>query len=545
MTRHHKWKGGTMIKMLIISYLWLITIGILTAQDIKSDPIYSIAISPQNPEIVYAGTKGAVYRIDKDGCYRSTPSREISEVFLLAVDPTNALRLFVLPKFRVDSVYRAVRPLIKPVFLTNDGGNNWERVNIPDVMKYTLLNHWVANYGSIAIDPLNPNLISIGAEGRFTTLSDGPYDCACLIFSTDGGNKWNISVIPRIGTRYPRPIHSVVSTSKTLLFSTPDGIFRMRNDVKKYDGCLKGSPKDVTKLVIDPANRDRILGITQDGKIYETVNNGDSFALLVETQKKISSLVIDPKSAKTLWIGTDYGIFKSTDNGNNWDEAGKGQIEPKMIYSLVINPTNNQLMYCGTNQGLFVSEDKGVTWQIYKTPAEKKAEDLLSQAESLEKSQEDSKALLVYKQILDSFPSFEITKTAEQKYRELEKRITEQKINQIRKELQGVSEEKVKNAILKLGLSEDESNSLARAIDNLSSSDAITVIKNGLGLPLVDEQCDIQYRRLSRYQRFYAILRYKDYLGESAVKELSSILNISNTTAKNLANINPKNLLVK
>jgi len=538
-------KGDIMIKMLIIICLCAISTGVLSAQDIKSDPIYSIAISPQNPEIVYAGTKGAVYRIDKGECYRSTLLGEISEILLLAIDPTNAFRLFAVPMFRVDSVYRAVRPLIKPVLITNDGGNNWEKVNIPDVMKYTLLNHWVANYGSIGIDPLNPKLISIGAEGRATMLSDGPYDLACLIFSNDGGNKWNISVIPRIGTRYPRPIHSILSTSKTQFFSTPDGVFRFRNDVKKYDGCLKNSPKDVLGLIVDPSSRDRVLGITLDGKIYETVNNGDSFALLVETQKKISCLAIDPKVSKTLWIGTDNGIFKSNDNGTTWEETGKGQIEPKMIYSLAINPAYNQLMYCGTNQGMFVSVNQGLTWQKYKTPAEQRAEYLLAQAESLNLRKEDSKAILVYKQILDSFPSLEVAKTAEQKYREFEKRIAEQKINQIRTELQGVSEEKVKNAILKLGLTEDESNSLASVIDNLTSSDAIAVMKNGLALPLVDEECELQYRRLSRYQRFYAILCYKDFLGESAVKELSSMLNISNTTAENLVNINPKSFFVK
>jgi photosystem II stability/assembly factor-like uncharacterized protein len=494
--------------LFIVLFLSFHNAGALFAQSIKSDPIYTIAISPQNPDIIYAGSKGSVYRIEKDEVFRL--GKEVGEFLYLVANPANAKIVFTTIKLSDTTSF---------VLTTSDGGKSWQIVSISEVMKYTLLNHKVGNYGPIAIDPLNPKLISIGAEGRATMLSDGPYDLACLIFSTDGGKSWNISTIPRIGTNYPRPIHSVLSTSKTLFFSTPDGIFRMRNDVKKYDGCLKNSPKDVVKLIVDPANRDRILGITQDGKIYETVNNGDSFALLAETKKRINCIVIDPKAPKILWIGTDNGIFKSTDNGATWEEIGKGQIEPDIILSLAINPANSQLMYCGTNQGLFVSDNQGVTWQKYKTPAEQRAENLLAQAESLELGKEDTKAILLYKQVIDSFPSLPSAKVAEQKYKEVEVRIRENEIVDARKRIASVSEEKARSAISGLGLNEQESNALASTIENLSSSNAAVVMKEGLGIPLSDAECASEYRNLTLFQKFYAVLCYleqqKEYLNKT------------------------------
>jgi photosystem II stability/assembly factor-like uncharacterized protein len=551
-------KGGCMYKTLTIIWLFLMSVSILFAQSIKSDPIYAIAISPQNPDIIYAGSKGVVYIVERDNLFSYTPSKkevwlrfipdaEIGDFLSLAADPTNAKRAFAVTKL-TSKLYNST----SVVLTTSDGGKNWDKVSIPEVMKYTFLNHKVGNYGPIAIDPLNPKIISVGAEGRATMLGEGPFDLACLILSTDGGDKWNISVIPRIGTRYPKPINSILSTSKSLFFSTPDGIFRFRNDVKKY-GFLEGSPKNVTKLVVDPSNQDRILAITQDGKIYETINNGDSFALLVETNKKINCLTIDSKEPKTLWIGTDNGVFKSTDNGTTWNEMGKGQIKSKMVYSLAINPANNQLMYCGTNQGLFVSEDQGITWQIYKTSAEKKAEKLLSQAESLELRKEYDKAIILYKQILDSFPTVELTKVAEQKYKEL-------KIANARKQIALVSEEKVRSAIDRLGLSVEESNALFSAITNISRRSMIEIIINGLEMPLDEDSACQEYQKMTPFQKFYAILCYKDYRdriikeaserGEEvemdvSVELLDLLPGVSLETIKKLCKISPKNLIIK
>lgn len=533
--------------------------NILIGQNIKSDPIHAITISPQNPEIIYAGSKHTLYIIEKDELFSYTPSSEewfpsisdikIGNLVSFAVDPTEAKRVFAI--FALEVAKEFLRTSFTSIVLTTtNGGKTWNKVLIPDVMVYTLLKHKVGNYGSIVIDPLNPQIISIGAEGRATMLGEGPFDLACLIFSADGGKNWNISVIPRIGTRYPRPIHSIVSTSKTLFFSTSDGIFRWRNDVKKYDGCLKDSPKNVIKLVADPSNRDRILALTQDGKIYETTNNGDSFALLVETNKKVNCLVIDPKEPKTLWIGTDNGIFRSTDNGTTWEEIGKSQIKPKVIYSIAINPANNHVIYCGTNEGLFVSENRGMAWQIFKTASEKRAEFLLAQAESLELRKEDSTAILLYKKILDSFPSLELTKVAEHKYKEVEARIKEKKISDARKRIAKVSEEKVRSAIGRLGLSESEANSLAEAIENLSREYIIEVIINGMEMFMSESEAQQEYQKMSKFQKFYVILFAAEKLSENDPDPLSSKqsklkkwLYLSEDLVKKLGQIKSESLL--
>jgi hypothetical protein len=151
--------------------------------------------------------------------------------------------------------------------------------------------------------------------------------------------------------------------------------------------------------------------------------------------------------------------------------------------------------------------------------------------------EDEAKALLQqgeYDKIMSQYPNSKAAVAAK-----------EAKIAQIRKRLQKVSDEKVRVAIAKLELDEYDAAKFGMTLENLSSSLVIAVIKNGLGMPLDDAECVQEYRNLSKFQKFYAIICYKDYLGEDAVEELSSIFNISKITAERLVEISPKNLLGK
>lgn len=176
---------------------------------------------------------------------------------------------------------------------------------------------------------------------------------------------------------------------------------------------------------------------------------------------------------------------------------------------------------------------------------EEEAKVIFKQAQVKELDIQYFDALSIYDKIISEYPYSSAVPKAKERKAELEKKIRETKITQIRNQLQSVSEGKVINVIEKLGLTEYESNEFGWRIENLSFSTAVAVMKNGLGLPLNDAECEQEYKNLSRYQKFYAILCYKDYLGEAAIEELSSIFDISNTTAEKLVNINPKSLLMK
>jgi photosystem II stability/assembly factor-like uncharacterized protein len=107
----------------------------------------------------------------------------------------------------------------------------------------------------------------------------------------------------------------------------------------------------------------------------------------------VSTIVIDPSSQNTLYIGTGefkrysqpgqigtpgaratygLGILKSTDGGTTWSQTGLNwQLQDyKSIQRIVIHPTNRQILYAATSDGVYKTTDGGNTWsQSLATPA--------------------------------------------------------------------------------------------------------------------------------------------------------------------------------
>ena len=77
--------------------------------------------------------------------------------------------------------------------------------------------------------------------------------------------------------------------------------------------------------------------------------------------RKVGSIVSD---SKNLYLGSDIGIFLSTDNGLSWLAMNNG-MESVIIGSYTISSlaANGQNIYAGTHSfGIFLSTDKGIKW---------------------------------------------------------------------------------------------------------------------------------------------------------------------------------------
>ena len=61
----------------------------------------------------------------------------------------------------------------------------------------------------------------------------------------------------------------------------------------------------------------------------------------------------------TLYAGTRYGVFKSTNGGGNWSDTGLS--DPVIIF-LEIDPITPDTLYAGTDGGVFVIEEGGFSF---------------------------------------------------------------------------------------------------------------------------------------------------------------------------------------
>ena len=118
------------------------------------------------------------------------------------------------------------------------------------------------------------------------------------------------------------------------------------------------------------------------GGVWKSVNGGTTFKPVFDKEpvQSIGAITIDPKNAKTIWVGTGEtwtrnstsvgdGVYKSTDGGDNWTNLGLNDSE--RISKILVDPTNTNTVYvCATGKlwsdsdqrGVYRTTDGGKTW---------------------------------------------------------------------------------------------------------------------------------------------------------------------------------------
>jgi uncharacterized protein (TIGR03437 family) len=132
----------------------------------------------------------------------------------------------------------------------------------------------------------------------------------------------------------------------------------------------------VTSLVVDPRSATTVYAGTAEGGVWKTTNGGVNWMPLTDTQPSlaIGSLALDPSNPDTIYAGTGEGNFnadayegsgvlKSTDGGVTWTLLGQDYLTGGAIGSLAVSPSNSQILLAGVEgAGLAVSSDGGMTW---------------------------------------------------------------------------------------------------------------------------------------------------------------------------------------
>ncbi len=66
----------------------------------------------------------------------------------------------------------------------------------------------------------------------------------------------------------------------------------------------------------------------------------------------IRKLAIDPRTPSTLYVGTNLGVFKSTNRGAYWRVMNNG-LSDTYVRDLVINPITPTILYASTDNGVY------------------------------------------------------------------------------------------------------------------------------------------------------------------------------------------------
>ena len=314
--------------------------------------ITDIAIDPANPNNVYFGGYNGDY-----GVFRSTDGGETFQQITdlpigvstcsIAISPSSTNILYISFGWNSPAA----------IYKSENYGINWLPAD----------NGLETGGIGIAVDPIHSDTVYFAATY--------PYK------SIDGGENWFMSGEGVTNYYCIDIVINPINPDIVYLCSTaqffPAMIYKSINGAENWEEKANGLPAsyfDIHHLAINPINSEIIYaGVSgYDSEqnpfvtVYKTVNGGESWLEIGEGLEVISSapacIAIDPLRPQIIFSGftQGYGVYRSTNEGENWENFNVGLPEYE-IKALAVSPTTPPTIFAGTvSHGLWVYTDTTV-----------------------------------------------------------------------------------------------------------------------------------------------------------------------------------------
>lgn len=132
-------------------------------------------------------------------------------------------------------------------------------------------------------------------------------------------------------------------------------------------------PMDTRKLAIAQTSPLSVYALASNG-IWKSIDAGSAWTQSGNGIPKtipftsftltVLNLVADPVTPRTIYAGTNNGVYRSTDGGDNWTSASTGlpSLSSLTVNKLLVDPANPATLYAATNYGVFKSINGGTGW---------------------------------------------------------------------------------------------------------------------------------------------------------------------------------------
>jgi len=305
--------------------------------------VYSAAIAPSDPDVIYASSGILTKSTDGGATWRQIDSGFESSIFGLVVDPRNA------------DVVSGVGEYGLFVRSTN-GGRTWTHEQIEDgecVFPFFL-----------SLDPRHPDDLFVSGS-RETACARQDEDSCHTLATSDGGESWECLEGAR-SSSFSNIVVDPRRRSSTLYGAALDGVFKSTDGGQTWVLSSNGIPeRGVTAaLVIAPngtlwAGTGAGLFKSADGaRTWRRTGRG------LPRNRAISKLALAPSDPKVLYAevqtfhpeGSTYSLYVSTDRGATWrplPEAGLPAPGFSGYSVLLVDPRDPGRLYAGTPLGLY------------------------------------------------------------------------------------------------------------------------------------------------------------------------------------------------
>lgn len=319
-------------------------------------------LPPKYIHKVVGGLDGTVFVATPDGVFRSSDNGDhwmragkIDDTFFLAVD-TNG---------------RILAKRIGELYISNDNGESWTRVG-PSLSGFD--ERLIVVKGGTLISGSSQGLSKLTAGNEkwdridavsvavsdMLTGRDGSIFAATggcgVLKSTDGGEHWTKANTGLTAAS----VYGITIGNNGQIFAAGPGVWRSTDNGKTWQD-LSGGPSLSMVMSVAINSNGHIFAGTLGGRIFRSTD-GKSWTELQLGQecRQIDAVAVSPKGSIFV-VGN--GIFRSTDNGDNWYSlSGNKQSDFADMKSIAFGA--NGRIFAGNERGsIFFSNDNGDHWQ--------------------------------------------------------------------------------------------------------------------------------------------------------------------------------------
>ncbi len=341
---------------------------------------HAITFDPSNPLIIYFGCDGGIYKSDNGGISfmdlnKGFVTTQFYPGFANAVQDSN----FALgglqdngtlqylgssswqPIFGGDGGWCAINSTNKFILYvesqymnlakSTNGGSGFisatSGLPFPNASNYNFIPPFVISYS-------NPNVLYAGSKNVYKTTNG-----AASWFAPNGGANFNGTNISCIGVSSTHHDTVMAATgSGALGGASLFQVFSSTNGGTNWTNVTGSLPNRYpTDIEFDPTNSTTAY-LTYSGygtpHVYKTTNIGQTWTNISSNLPDIphQAVTVDPEEPTSIFVGTDLGVFHTSDGGGSWEEYSTG-MPTAMILDLVVSRANASLRAATFGNGVY------------------------------------------------------------------------------------------------------------------------------------------------------------------------------------------------
>jgi len=306
------------------------------AKELRNESIHAMVQSTKDPNLILVGTVDGVWKSENSGedWKKLDSNTNPINIDSLAIDPDDTNIIYAGTWWRA--------------YKTTDGGKNWR------LIKNGMIDD--SDVFAITIDPRDPNHIIASA-------------CSGIYESFNKGEKWaKIQGIPS-QSRRTRDILQHPTMPGVVYAATTEGFWMTANGGKSW-AITTQKDLEINSIAVHPDDPNRVFIGTNNYGVMVSTDGGRSFKQTNDnfTSRFTYTLAADVQRPNRIYATTRNTatgggfVFISDDAGVTWRQPRNYDVIRTSPYALLQDRVNPNVLYMGTNLGLFKSTDRGESW---------------------------------------------------------------------------------------------------------------------------------------------------------------------------------------